>query len=117
MPFEVGNQHSAKAKLFYGAMMRACAQDDGARLRKTAETVLTKAANGEVWAVYLLRDTLDGKPSQQIDAKVEATHLVVDEIEQARLVSMALRLGLARLAEREATTIEPVDVRLEAPST
>lgn len=112
--FEIGNKHAAKAKLFYGAMMRSITQDDGARLRKTAETVLTKAAKGEPWAVMLLRDTLDGKPMQQVEARVDAKVEAPDEIESTRLIALALKLGMARLAEG-AETLEPVTVSPALP--
>lgn len=110
MTFQVGNQIAAKAKLFYGAVMRATTQDSGVRLRQCAETLLTKAANGEPWAVLMLRDTLDGKPMQQVEAKIETPASQVDEIEQTRLVHLALRLGLARLQAAESTTVEPTVV-------
>ncbi len=47
-------------------MRRAVAADDGARLRKAAETLLDLASQGERWAVECLRDTLDGKPAQSL---------------------------------------------------
>lgn len=56
-----GNQNAAKSRLFYGALQRAIAQDDGVRLRKAAEKLLTLAAEGEAWAVKELADRLDGK--------------------------------------------------------
>lgn len=47
------------------ALQRAMAQDDGKRLRDTAETLLDKASEGEPWAVQMLADRLDGKAAQQ----------------------------------------------------
>jgi hypothetical protein len=32
--------------------------------------MIDKAAQGEEWAVVMLRDTFDGKPKQQVDANV-----------------------------------------------
>ncbi len=62
----VGNQNAAKSRLFYGALSRAIAQDDGERLRKAAEKLLDLASGGEAWAVKELADRLDGKAPQAI---------------------------------------------------
>ena len=67
-----GNPDGArKPKKFMAALERAMALDDAKRLRQCAETVLDLAAAGEQWAVLLLRDTLDGKPAQQVIATDE----------------------------------------------
>jgi hypothetical protein len=55
--------------MFEGALKRAIAQDDGARLRAAAETLLTKAADGEPWALQMLADRLDGKAAQSVEVK------------------------------------------------
>lgn len=68
----VGNQNAVKSKLFFGAISRAVAQDDGKRLRASAEKLLDLAAEGEQWAVLALRDTLDGKPAQVIAGDPDA---------------------------------------------
>ena len=68
-PGQSGNPNGSKAeKIFLGALKRALAQDDQDRLRLAAEALLTHAAAGEYWALNMLRDTLDGKPMQQIAA-------------------------------------------------
>ena len=62
-----GNPDGAKrAMLFLGALNRAIAQDDGKRLRKSAENLLDHAAAGEQWATLMLADRLDGKAAQQL---------------------------------------------------
>lgn len=66
MAAPIGNKNAAKSRLFEQALHRAIAQDDGERIRRTAETLLDKAAEGEIWAVQMLADRLDGKPTQQI---------------------------------------------------
>lgn len=66
MAAPIGNQNAAKSRMFEQALHRAIAQDDGKRLRQAAENVLDKAAEGEAWAISMLADRLDGKPSQQI---------------------------------------------------
>jgi hypothetical protein len=60
-----GNQN-AKGRLFNSALKRAVVQDDGKRLRATAEKLLDLAAAGEAWAVRELADRLDGKAAQGI---------------------------------------------------
>jgi hypothetical protein len=66
MAAPIGNKNAAKSRLFEQALHRAIAQDEGVRIRKAAETLLDKAAEGEIWAVQMLADRLDGKPTQQI---------------------------------------------------
>ena len=68
MPFEIGNQHGAKSKQFQKRMRAAIEQDDWKRVRAGIEQVLDLCASGERWALELVRDTLDGKPAQAIEA-------------------------------------------------
>jgi hypothetical protein len=62
-----GNKNGQKARVVYGALMRAIAQDDYQRLRDGIEKVLEMAAAGERWALEFIRDTADGKPRQAIE--------------------------------------------------
>src|SRR5690349_3705670 len=87
MPFEKGHQHSAKAKLFDGALRRAISQDDGKRLRDCAEKLLDMAAAGEQWAVRELADRLDGKSVQVADISVSDKR--IEELTDADLLSIA----------------------------
>jgi hypothetical protein len=66
MSYEPDKAHGTRARLFYGALKRAIAQDDGDRLRKAAETLLSLAAQGEPWAVKEIADRLDGKAAQSV---------------------------------------------------
>lgn len=61
----VGQQDSERP--FRDALRRAIAQDDGKRLRDTAEKLLTLASEGEPWAVKELVDRTDGKATQGVD--------------------------------------------------
>lgn len=61
-----GNQNATKNKVWRDTLDRAIAQDDGKRLRASAEKLLDAASNGESWAVKELADRLDGKPAQQV---------------------------------------------------
>ena len=64
-----GKQQTDKQeKQFYGALRRAIIGDSGERLRRAAEQLLDHAANGEYWAINMLADRLDGKPTQQLQA-------------------------------------------------
>lgn len=66
--FEKGNSVAANKGEFKQAIKRALAAENGQRLRDAAEKLLDLAASGERWACEMLRDTLDGKPAQQIVA-------------------------------------------------
>jgi hypothetical protein len=55
-------------KQFHGALRRAIISDNGERLRRAAEALLDHAAAGEYWAINMLADRLDGKPTQQLQA-------------------------------------------------
>jgi hypothetical protein len=69
-PGQSGNPGGGvREKRFRAALERAIAQDDGKRLRGAAEKLLDLADAGEAWAVKELRDTLDGKPAQEITGK------------------------------------------------
>ena len=61
----VGQQDTERP--FRDALRRAIAQDDGKRLRDTAEKLLTLASEGEPWAVKELVDRTDGKAVQGVD--------------------------------------------------
>lgn len=67
MPFEKGNQLSAKGRRVERIIERACAQDDDKRLRQGVEQVLNLFAQGDKWAVEYVTDRLDGKPRQSMD--------------------------------------------------
>ena len=72
MPWQPGQSgnplgRAAEPKPFTDAIKRALAQTDGAKLRKIAETLINRAAEGESWAIQQLADRLEGKPKQQIE--------------------------------------------------
>ncbi len=68
MPFEPGNKLGNKSRLFEQNIRRALIDEDYKKLRNIANKVVELAQEGERWAVEMLRDTLDGKPAQQIVA-------------------------------------------------
>jgi hypothetical protein len=66
---QIGNSNAVKNKPFREALDRAIAQDDGKRLRRAAERLLTmaaKATKGDTRAIRELADRLDGKAVQPL---------------------------------------------------
>jgi len=61
-----GNTNASKNKPWRYAIDRAIAQDDGKRLRRAAERLLTMAANGDMSALRELGNRLDGKSVQPL---------------------------------------------------
>ena len=67
----IGNTNGRKARLFEQAFIRAIKQrdldaGDGVTLRRLAEKMLDLALAGDVAAFRESRDTVDGKPQQQV---------------------------------------------------
>jgi phosphoribosylformylglycinamidine (FGAM) synthase-like enzyme len=57
-----GNTNSSKNnRLWANTIRRAVVQDDANRLRRIAEALLDKAADGDISAIKELGDRLDGK--------------------------------------------------------
>lgn len=81
-----GNNNAGRGKLWNDALRKAIVQDDALRLRKAAEQLLDKAAEGEAWAIRELADRLDGKAFQSvelsggIEIKKRAEELTDDEL-------------------------------------
>src|SRR5512139_3956208 len=71
MPWEKGQSGnpsgSASVRPFMAALKRAILADDGKRIRKAAEALLDKAAEGEPWAIDMLANRTDGKPIQMTE--------------------------------------------------
>jgi hypothetical protein len=80
MPFEPGHKHSAKSKLFDGALRRAIAQADGDKLREAADALLNAAADGKPWAIALLADRLDGKADQTVHVSKNVESMSLAEL-------------------------------------
>lgn len=70
MPAPKGNKNAAHRKPFEKALMRALALNEQGfdkSLTTIANNVVTKALEGEKWAIDMLADRLDGKPKQQTE--------------------------------------------------
>lgn len=71
MPGQVGNTNSSKSnRLWADTIRRAVTQSDGKRLRRIAEALLDKAAEGDIAAIKEIGDRLDGKAQQSIEQHV-----------------------------------------------
>lgn len=66
----LGNKNAAKGKLWFDAVHKHIAQNKEA-LPAIVDVVVNAAKAGEAWAVTELRNTLDGKPVQQVDMSGE----------------------------------------------
>lgn len=60
-----------REKIILSALERAIKQDDKDRIRKGLEKILDLFAAGEEWAIQFVADRCDGKPTQQLDMRVE----------------------------------------------
>lgn len=80
-----GNKNAAKSRMFEQAVIRAIkardaeAGEDGKTLREIAESLLDKAGE-ELAAMVQLRDTIDGKPAQQVQVSGDAENPLVTKI-------------------------------------
>jgi hypothetical protein len=102
MPFEIGNQHGAKARFFEANLRRAIKADNGRRVRAAAEKLLDMAAEGVPFALTMLADRLDGKARASVEVRSvrDLGDLTLEEL-QAQVRS---------LLAGEAADIEHVDV-------
>jgi len=64
-----GNTNAASRypKIFGDLLRKVSVQEDHKRLKKGIEQLLNDVAEGDKFALGLVRDTFDGKPAQQID--------------------------------------------------
>mgnify|MGYP003335668730 FL=1 len=61
----LGNQNAAKQRMFYDKLRLVLTQQPE-RLRKIAEELVSKAEQGEPWAIKELIDRVDGKAHQAV---------------------------------------------------
>jgi len=62
-----GNDNAHRGKLWNDALRKAIVQDKGLKVRLSVEQLLTKASEGEPWAIKELADRLDGKSIQGVE--------------------------------------------------
>ena len=76
----IGNKNSSvENRLWANTIRRAAVQDKANRLRSAAEKLLDAAADGDIEAMKVLGDRLDGKPHQTIAAEVD-TNVTVEVV-------------------------------------
>ena len=61
----LGNQNAARQRMFYDKLRLVLTQNPE-RLRKIAEELVSKAEQGEPWAIKELIDRVDGKAHQAV---------------------------------------------------
>jgi len=92
MGFQQGNKLAAgsrKHQFISDVIKRAIKQDDGARVRQGIEKLLDLAATGDLPALTYIRDTIQGRPSQQLTFDAED----VPVITSIRMVIVAANQG------------------------
>ena len=78
-----GNQNASKSRVVHDALRKISLQEDHKRLRDGIEIVLDKASEGDMFAIQFVRDTLDGKPKQQVELSGDAENPVtIQEIKR-----------------------------------
>ena len=70
MPFEIGNQHGKRQRVFADAIRKRIVQNPE-DLPKVIEAMFIAAQSGDVQAATWLRDSSDGKPQQQVSIDAE----------------------------------------------
>lgn len=73
----IGNQNGAKGRLFAAAVERALSKKSKGEqvqaLDEIAEKLVTVARAGDLEAIKIIADRMDGKPHQTIAAEVDST--------------------------------------------
>lgn len=94
-----GNINASSDRSFISALNRAIAQDDGVRLRAISEKLLDKAADGDLTAINMVADRLDGKPKQAVEANLNHTGEVTINHELVAGAKELLKQRLLKLDE------------------
>lgn len=69
---QTGNKNAEKPRIWSDALRKYAVQNPK-EVAKAAETLWKKAAEGDVQAAREIADRMEGKPTQSIDAKVDAS--------------------------------------------
>jgi len=62
----IGNRNSANGKIWTNTLRRALLAEDGKRMRRVADALVSKAEEGDVPAIKEIGDRIDGKVPQAI---------------------------------------------------
>ena len=68
-----GNKNAVKENRIFGDELRKVVAQNRAKLRAACEKMLESASAGDLMATKELRDTLDGKPTQAVEQKVDGS--------------------------------------------
>ena len=69
-----GNTNATKGKAWFDALRKECVQRNA--LEEIAKIVVSKAMEGERWAIDEIANRFDGKPSQSVDLVADVTATV-----------------------------------------
>ena len=64
----LGNKNAAKSRMFYDKLRLVLTQEPH-RLRQIAEQLVSKAEEGEPWAIKEIMDRMDGKAHQAVSVE------------------------------------------------
>jgi len=62
----IGNQNAKEGRIWRDTLRRALLAEDGAKLRRIADALVDKAAEGDVSAIKEIGDRIDGKVAQTL---------------------------------------------------
>lgn len=83
----IGNQNAREGRIWRDTLRRALLAEDGKNLRKIADALVAKAADGDVAAIKEIGDRVDGKAVQSVELTgADGGPVKVDEV---RLVPLA----------------------------
>ncbi len=83
MAGEVGNDFSSKNNRLWRETLRRVAAQNPNRLRKIAEALFDKAAEGDVSAIKEIGDRLDGKAIQTVAGDTDNPLVVIQRVERS----------------------------------
>jgi len=90
MPFQPGNQCAKKDKLFAGMIKRRLMEDDWASLKRIVTKLISRAEEGDNFAVKEIMDRVDGKSVQPVSGDEEGAPIRI-EMEPAKELVAKIR--------------------------
>jgi hypothetical protein len=87
-----GNTNATKSRPWTDALARAMASDNGARLRKGAEILLDKIAEGDTQAMQIYADRMEGKAAQSVTVAGDADNPLTSVLDASKLTSEQLAI-------------------------
>ena len=81
----LGNKNAVGSKPWTDALQRAIAQDNGKRLRAGAEALLDRIAEGDLTAMQIYADRIEGKPHQSLVLANDADNPITQVLDTSKL--------------------------------